>query len=192
MFDYTLILFSLILTVFIYVVPIAIYRFIKGPQTFYASHRIAFFYSIIIGVLFVAYRVSEGIDGKSYAAFFYYFINKSILRFGYNYENENGFSIDNNYKSRGSTLFTLKNSDCDSNIDNNQIVDNPENINTNIEVNINKSKTLICPTCSHLNYEENKNCSNCGNQFISKRYCHNCGEKITGVESICLKCGVKL
>lgn len=92
---------SLIITVIVYVGPAALIR-ISGPRNRKKSHRIALSISIIVGLTFIAFRLNIGISAtSSVTPVFYYFINKNLLNAGYH-------GPDEDYSTKGSTVFQLK------------------------------------------------------------------------------------
>lgn len=98
--DYNYLFDLFLLTGFIYILPMALVR-INGPRSKKTAHNFALGNSIIIALVFMIMRMSNGIsDGSFGLPILYYFINKSILRFGYKGEDSTS--------TKGAGVFTIK------------------------------------------------------------------------------------
>lgn len=91
---------SFLITVITYVLPMLIVR-ISGPLSKKKAHNFALGNSIIVALIFMILRMGNDISVGSFSpAILYYFINRSILNFGFNGEET--------INTKGAGVFTLK------------------------------------------------------------------------------------
>lgn len=97
---------SFLITTLVYVFPILLLRIDGGPMNRSDSNKIAATYSILIGIGFIFFRSSNNISGSSssYAPFIYFFVNRALLRFGY----QKSSNFEESSIESGAGVFVLK------------------------------------------------------------------------------------
>ena len=96
---------SFLITVIFYVLPMVIVR-MNGPLSKKKAHNFALGNSIIVALIYMIIRFDNGISVGSFSpAILYYFINKSILKFG--------FKGVESINTKGAGVFTIKENNVD-------------------------------------------------------------------------------